>query len=383
MQTLPPTDLPAPPADGKTAPLRSVHTASFPALLQELGLSVLVTTYQAGKLVVLRADGDVLNTHFRGFSVPMGLAVQGGRLAIGTSLEIWEYHDLPAVAAKLEPAGKHDACFLPRLSHTTGDIAIHEMAWVEDELVFVNTKFSCLCLRDHLHSFRPIWRPKFVTAYTPEDRCHLNGLGLKDGRIQCVTALGRTDTPAGWRENKRDGGLLIDVTANEVMASGLSMPHSPRWHGGRLWLLESGTGGIGIVDPASGRYEAVAQLPGFTRGFDVIGPYAFIGLSQVRESAIFSGIPLVERVEKRSCGVWVLDLRSGQTVAWVEFEDALQEIFAVQVLPGKRFPDVINDDRQRIATSYLLPDEALADVPAALRTVTPRGQTVPAANSAA
>jgi uncharacterized protein (TIGR03032 family) len=348
--------------------LRSVHTASFPALLQELGLSVLVTTYQAGKLVVLRADGDVLNTHFRGFHLPMGLTVQGGRLAIGTSLEIWEYHDLPAVAAKLEPAGKHDACFLPRLAHTTGDIAIHEMAWVGDELVFVNTKFSCLCLRDNLHSFRPIWRPKFVTAYTPEDRCHLNGLGLQDGRIQCVTALGGTDTPAGWRENKRDGGLLIDVAANEIIASGLSMPHSPRWHGGRLWLLESGTGSIGIVDVVSGRYEAVAQLPGFPRGFDVFGPYALIGLSQVRESAIFSGIPLVERVAKRSCGVWVLDLRSGQTVAWVEFEDALQEIFAVQVLPGKRFPDVINDDRRYIASSYVLPDEALEDVPAELRT---------------
>jgi uncharacterized protein (TIGR03032 family) len=381
--TQPPTALPAPPPTGEAAPLRSVHTSSFPALLQELGLSVMVTTYQAGKLVVLRADGDVLNTHFRGFSVPMGLALQGGRLAIGTSLEIWEFHDLPAVAAKLEPAGKHDACFLPRLAHTTGDIAIHEMAWVGDELVFVNTKFSCLCLRDPLHSFRPIWRPKFVTAYTPDDRCHLNGLGLKDGRIQCVTALGGTDAPAGWRENKRDGGVLIDVGANEVIASGLSMPHSPRWHGGQLWLLESGTGSIGIVDPASGRYEAVAQLPGFTRGFDVFGPYAFIGLSQVRESAVFSGIPLVERIEKRSCGVWVLDLRSGQTLAWVEFEDALQEIFAVQVLPGQRFPDVINGDRQRIATSYLLPDEALDDVPADLRTVMPRAQTVRAANGAA
>jgi uncharacterized protein (TIGR03032 family) len=367
-----PTALPASPANGEAAPLRSLHTSSFPALLQELDLSVLVTTYQAGKVVVLRADGDVLNTHFRGFSVPMGLAVQGGRLAIGTSLEIWEFHDLPAVAAKLEPPGKHDACFLPRLAHTTGDIAIHEMAWVGDQLIFVNTKFSCLCIRDDLHSFRPIWRPKFVTALAPEDRCHLNGLGLKDGRVQYVTALGRTDTPGGWRENKRDGGVLINVAANEIIAAGLSMPHSPRWYDGRLWLLESGTGSVGIVDLASGRYEPVAQLPGFTRGFDVFGPFAFIGLSQVRESAIFSGIPLVERAQKRSCGVWVLDLRTGQSVAWVEFEDALQEIFAVQVLPGKRFPDVINDDRQRIASSYLLPDDALEDVPAELRIIMPR-----------
>jgi uncharacterized protein (TIGR03032 family) len=161
------------------------------------------------------------------------------------------------------------------------------------------------------------------------------------------------------------------------------MPHSPRWHGDRLWLLESGNGSVGIVDPASGRYEPVAQLPGFPRGFDVFGPFAFIGLSQVRESAVFSGIPLVERVEKRSCGVWVLDLRSGQVVAWVEFEDALQEIFAVAVLPGKRFPDVINDDWARIANSYLLPDEALEDVPTPLRVMTPREQLVPGVNAVA
>ena len=242
------------------------------------------------------------------------------------------------MAAKLGPPGKHDGCFLPRLSHTTGDITIHEMNWVGDELVFVNTKFSCLCVRDPLYSFRPIWRPKFITGYTPNDRCHLNGQGLKDGRVQYVTALGQTDTPGGWRANKRDGGLLIDVPCNEIIAAGLSMPHSPRWHDGRLWLLQSGEGSIGIVDLATGRYEAVAQFPGFTRGFDIIGPYAFIGLSQVREGAVFSTIPLVERVKKRSSGVWVLDLRSGQTVAWVEFEDALQEIFAVQLLPRQTLP---------------------------------------------
>lgn len=311
--------------------------------------------------------GDVLNTHFRNFSVPMGLAVQPGRIAIGTALEIWEFHDLPAVAATVAPAGQCDACFLPRLSHTTGHIQIHEMAWVGAELVFVNTCFSCLCVRDPRFSFRPIWRPPFVSAYTPDDRCHLNGLGLRDGRVQYVTALGRTDTPGGWRANKRAGGLLIDVGSNQIIATGLSMPHSPRWHAGRLWLLESGHGSVGTVDLASGRYETVAELPGFTRGLDIVGPYAFIGLSQVRESAVFSGIPLVERVEKRCCGVWVLDLRSGATVAWVKFEDALQEIFAVQVLPGKRFPDIVNDDRVRIGNSYVLPDDALDDVPATLQ----------------
>ena len=120
------------PGDHSTAPppLRSVHTSNFPELLAQIGGSLAVTTYQAGKLVLLRADGDRLNSHFRTLRKPMGLAATAeGRLAVGTALEIWEFHNVPAVASRLEPPGKHDACFLPRLAHVTGDIQIHEMVW--------------------------------------------------------------------------------------------------------------------------------------------------------------------------------------------------------------------------------------------------------------
>ena len=208
----------------------------------------------------------------------------------------------------------------------------------------------------------PRWRPSFVTAFAPEDRCHLNGLALRDGQVRYVTALGGTDTPAGWRPNKKDGGLLIDVPSNQVILQGLSMPHSPRWYDGRLWLLESGKGGLGFVDE-SGKYREVAQLPGFTRGLDFVGPLAFVGLSQVRESAVFSGIAIAERpLTERSCGVWVVDIQTGATVAFVRFEEAVQEIFAVQLLPNLRFPDLINDNLTLIADSFTLPDEALEQV---------------------
>ena len=143
----------------------------------------------------------------------------------------------------------------------------------------------------------------------------------------------------------------MDIASGEIVARGLSMPHSPRWHEGRLWLLQSGNGLIGVVDPGTGHFETVAQLPGFTRGVDFHGNLAFIGLSQVRETAVFSGIPLTERLQERTCGVWVIDWRTGQTVAFLRFEDAVQEIFAVQVLPGARYPDLINDNRDLIADS--------------------------------
>ena len=355
-------------------PLRSVHTNTFPALLEQAAGSVLVTTYQAGKLVVLRNDSGVLNTHFRNLMKPMGLAVQGGKLAIGCSIDIWEFHNVPAVCQKLDETDeykdgsfKHDACFLPRRSHTTGDIQIHEMAWIDDELIFVNTAFSCLARRSEVNSFEPIWRPKFIDKLLPGDNCHLNGLAVRDGRIRYVTALGETDTPGGWRENKRDGGILIDVDSNEIIASGLSMPHSPRWYQDKLWLLESGQGTFGIVDPNTGRYEPIVELPGFTRGLSFVGPLAFIGLSQVRESAVFSGIPLVEKLDERTCGVWVVNIETGETVAFCRFEEGVQEIFAIELLSGTRFPDLVNHDAELIGHSYVLGDDALKQVPDDLR----------------
>ncbi len=218
----------------------------------------------------------------------------------------------------------------------------------------------------HTASF-PQWQPSFISGYAPEDRCHLNGLGLRDGQVRYVTALGTTDTAGGWRANKKDGGVLIDVTTNEVLLRGLSMPHSPRWYADRLWLLESGNGGFGFAEP-SGRYQEVARLPGFTRGLTFAGPLAFIGLSQVRESAVFGGIAIAEQpMAERRCSVWVVNLSMGQTVAFVKFEEAVQERFAVHVLGGTRFPDLINANSRLIADSFVLPDLGRAEVLAGYR----------------
>ncbi|ACK73553.1 TPR repeat-containing protein [Gloeothece citriformis PCC 7424] len=351
------------------APLRSVHTSNFSPLLNHLKLSLVISTYQAGKLVIARPDGNVLNTHFRVFNKPMGLATDYGRIAVGCAYQIWELRNVPAVAQKLEPQGKHDACYLPRNCHITGDIDIHEMAWGKQELWFVNTRFSCLCTLDFDHSFVPRWRPKFISALTPEDRCHLNGLAMINYHPKYVTALGMSDSFNGWRENKAKGGVIIDVEHNQIIATGLSMPHSPRWYNNQLWVLESGNGSLAKVDLNTGKLETVAVLPGFTRGLDFWGNLAFIGLSQVRETAVFSGIPLTEKLTERTCGVWVVNIQTGETVAFLRFEDAVQEIFAVQVLPGLRFPEIIDSDEQLLRLSYVLPDEALADVPQELKQI--------------
>ena len=343
-------------------PLRSVHTQNFRDILVECGISLIISTYQAGKVVVIRADKQELNTHFRVFDQPMGIAADQEKLAIGTAHEVWELRNVPAVAKKLDPPRKHDACFLPRDRHITGDIDIHEMAYCKDELWFVNTRFSCLCTLDRKNSFVPRWRPQFVSAYDLGDRCHLNGLGVRNNKPRYVTALGETNMTQGWRGNKRDGGILMDIQTNATLVRGLSMPHSPRWYRDRLWVLESGYGSLSKFNFATGKLDTVVQLPGFTRGLSFWGPLAFIGLSQVRESAVFSGLPITETADARCCGIWVVNIDTAQVIAFLRFEDAVQEIFAVSVLSGIRYPELINDDKNLLRSTFVLPDEAIAEV---------------------
>ena len=352
------------PADppATASPLRSVHSTNLPDILRQLGITLFISTYQAGRLVIVRPEpAGGLNTHFFGFSRPMGLAVDRQRLLVGTQCSIDEFRNVPALCQRLDPPERHDAAYVWRNTHVTGAIDIHEMATGADgHWYFVNTAFSCLCVMDHEHSFVPVWRPPFVSSYAPEDRCHLNGLGMLDGQPRWLTALGETDRPQGWREHKKDGGLLIDLTSNTVIARGLSMPHSPRWYQNQLWLLESGRGALITLDPQSGKKTTVAQLPGFTRGLSFAGPLAFIGLSQLREQHTFTDIPITDELDQRACGVWMVHIETGETIGLLRFEDAVQEIFAVEIAPV-RFPELVGLDNDLLQSTFVLPDAALAE----------------------
>jgi uncharacterized protein (TIGR03032 family) len=351
---------PAPRVAGDAeSPYRSVTGGGLGRILEQLGSTLLVSTYQTGKLVAVRSLDGRVNTHFRTLERPMGVAYDDGRLAVGTRSGVLEYRNLPPLAAKLEPAGVHDACFVPRALHYTGDIRIHDTAWAGGELWMVATRFSCLASLDAEHSFVPRWRPPFVSALAAEDRCHLNGMAVVDDEVRYVTALGESDAPGGWREHKASGGVLIDVRSGETVAAGLSMPHSPRWHRDRLWLLESGQGTLATVDVSSGAVETVAELPGFTRGLALAGPLAFVGLSEVREATTFGGLPLTGRLEERQCGVWVVNVETGKTVALLRFEDLVEEIFEVCLLPGIAFPEIAEHGSDAVDSAFVVPDAAL------------------------
>jgi uncharacterized protein (TIGR03032 family) len=342
---------------------RSASTASFRELLAGLGASLAVTTYQAGRLILLRESGGSVNSHFRALDTPMGIAYDGRRLAVGTRTEVVVFQNQPALAARCDPPGSHDGCFVARTRHMTGDLRVHDLAWADDGLWLVNTRFSCLATLDDEHSFVPRWRPSFVSALAAEDRCHLNGLAVVDGRPRYVTALGTSDEPDGWRERKADGGVVLDITTDELVVEGLSMPHSPRWHDGHLWVLESGRGLLRRVDVASGVVDEVARVPGFARGLAFAGRYALIGLSQVREHA-FDGLPLTRHGgDDLRCGVWVVDTTDGTTVAYLSFDGLVQEIFEVALLSGLRYPELVEPGAPLADNAYVVPDAVLSDLP--------------------
>ncbi len=342
----------------KEKALTSVHTNTFVDFLKQSKSSLAVTTYQAGRLILVREDNGVINTHFREFNKPMGLASNGQRIALGTASEVWELHNVPAIASRVQQGRKPDACFVPRNVQITGDVDIHEMAWVDKELWFINTRFSCLCSLDKEYSFVPRWRPPFVSSYDMRDRCHLNGLAIRDNKPRYVTALGQTDQAGGWRKNKANGGMLMDLKGDKLLCNSLSMPHSPRWYQDKLWVLESGKGTLAQINPATGELTTVVELPGFTRGLDFIGDFAFIGLSQVRETAVFAGLPLTKTQPVRYSGVWIVNIKTGEIAGFLRFESGVEEVFSVSVLPYQ-YPDVFNHDQAIIGGTYVLPDEAL------------------------
>jgi uncharacterized protein (TIGR03032 family) len=318
--------------------VRYRHTANLPQILRQLRCSLLVSTYQAGKLLTIGtaispAGEPALRFSFHNFDQAMGIAAGPHALALGAKGAIWFHEANHQLARAIKPAGAYDRCYLARRAHVTGGIHCHEIAWdAAGELWVVNTLFSCLATLDAQHSFVPRWRPAFISQFAGEDRCHLNGLAMRDGQPAFVTLMAESDHPGGWREHKESTGMVFDVAANAAVTQGLAMPHSPRWHDNRLWVLNSGHGTLEAVDVASGRCDVIESFPGYTRGLAFCGPAAFVGLSRIRESSVFGGLPIAERRQELKCGVGVVDRASGRTMATFEFECGVEEIFDVQVL---------------------------------------------------
>jgi uncharacterized protein (TIGR03032 family) len=323
-------------AGRKTPGIEFSASRNFRRWMTETGSALGFTTYQGGGLVMLgvKADGFLERSVYP-FDRCMGMACDEGALWVASRFQLWRFSNNLSPS---EAGAGYARAYRPRVAYVTGDIDVHEVAIDgAGRPVFVNTAFSCLATVSDRASFEPLWRPSFVSRLAAEDRCHLNGLALRDGAPAFVTAFARSDLAEGWRDRRRDGGLVIDVASGEAVAEGLSMPHSPRWRDDRLWVLNSGEGSFGRIDLATGRFEEIAMLPGYPRGLAFVGRYAVVGLSKPREAA-FTGLRLQERLTAAGaaprCGLRVIDLDSGDVVHGVDLTGQVGELFDVSVFEG-------------------------------------------------
>jgi uncharacterized protein (TIGR03032 family) len=273
--------------------------------------------------------------------------------------QLWRFEN---VLRPGETHQEHDRLYVPRVGYTTGDLDVHDLAVdAAGRVVFVATLFGCLATLSPQRSFTPLWRPPFVSKLAAEDRCHLNGLALADGRPRYVTAVGTSDVVDGWRDRRQDGGCLLEVPSGRIIASGLSMPHSPRLYRGRVWLVNSGAGMLGSVEPGGGAFEPLTFCPGYLRGLAFCGDYAVVGLSQPRQDKTFGGLALDGELARRGgvarCGLQVIDLRSGDVAHWLRIEGMVRELYDVVVLPGVSRPMALGFKTDEIQRMIAMDDE--------------------------
>lgn len=327
----------------------------FPTWLAENQVSLGLTTYQTGKLFLLGLNPEGrLAVHERTFNRCMGLWGNGQSLWMSSLYQLWRFENV------LQSGGQyqgHDRLYVPKVGFTTGDIDVHDVASTDNGVAFACTRFNCLATLHEVDSFLPLWKPYFISEIAPEDRCHLNGMAVDQGKPCFVTVVSSSNVAEGWREQRRDGGMLIDVGRNEAVVEGLSMPHSPRVYQNQIWLLNSGEGYFGRVDRAKGTFERLTFCPGYLRGLCFVGDYAVVGLSRPRHDRTFGGLRLEEELSNRKaeavCGLLVIDLHRGEAVHWLRFEGMVTELYDVIALPGVIRPMALgfkSDEIQRLIT---------------------------------
>lgn len=325
---------------------------SFGYLLSKLGLTLMLTSYQANRLILINADDDELYISVKAFPRPMGLAVDKQRIVLGVHSQVFDFQRCDAVASSLEPMGLVKHCFSPSSSHFTGMINIHDIAWGDDGLWAVNSNFSCLCLIQSGNSFVPKWKPWFISELVPEDRCHLNGMALRDGAPAYVTCFNDSNENKNWRNRVAHRGLLIDVNHNEILADELYMPHSPRYYRDKLYFCNSGYGQLCSYDFTSGQVVVELELPGFTRGIGFHQNLMFVGLSQSRESKNNQPPPIAE--SETYCGIYVIDLDDMEIVANLHFSGDMVQIYDVAVI-DLPFTEVLQVDEEMVSRVFNFP----------------------------
>lgn len=316
--------------------LEAIASGDFPQWLIEQRISLAISAYRSPRMLLIGVGQEGrLSICERTVDRCMGIWSDGQTIWLATAYQLWRFESVPTTGLAKEAC---DRLFAPRVAYVTGDIDVHDLGVAGDgQVYFVSSLFNCIGKLNDQHNIEVVWRPPFISRVAPEDRCHLNGLAIVDGRPRYVSVAGPSDIADGWRDHRRSGGCVIDIESNRVVVSGLSMPHSPRWHDNRLWLLDSGSGHFGFVDFNREAFERIAFCPGYSRGLALIGKYAIIGLSKGRTDPTFDGLELHDLLKAKGavprCGLLIVDLESGATTHWLRFEGPIAELYDIALLP--------------------------------------------------
>lgn len=331
------------------APFACNASTKVISLLQELNISIGISTYQAGKVILLSAsDQGRLVQLPRNFNKPMGIAIHHNKkkIAIATSNAIIVFKNVPELNNnyKSDQTTNYDAMYVPRTQYITGPADIHDLSFIENELVAVNTLFSCIVKLTSDYNFEPIWMPNFIDRLVPEDRCHLNGMASENNQIKYVSAFNKGNTSQSWRSNIKSSGIIVDIASNEFIHENLAMPHSPRIHQNELYFLQSADGSVFKSNRKNGTLELVYQSKYFVRGMSFYKDYAFIGLSKLRETST-SFASLAKEGFANYAGILVLNIKTGECIGEIQYLNSVEEIFDVCVLEHCSKPNILNLER--------------------------------------
>ncbi len=346
--------------------------SGFVDVLDRAGASLVVTA-APGQAICIGAEGGGLTVDATRIIHPFGTAFDGARLAL-TSRRTVEMYALSRQLAAPYPAapGRYDAIFVPVGNWRTGECLLHEIHLDGPSIVAANTLFSCISRSDMRHSFEPLWKPPFISALMPEDRCHLNSFAADaQGRIRFVTAFAETDARRGYRDVPLDSGVVIDVMHNTVIAKGLGMPHSVRVFDETLFVLDSATGSLWRMNLETRKGEAMLRLPGFTRGMRRLGDVLIIGISPLRDTAKARELPVFADNPDCKAGLAAVDFHTGKVLGMLRLPETIVEVLDITIVPGARRLHIQNPAADNLvaietpaAVYWLSAEEPLPQLPA-------------------
>lgn len=354
-------------ANNPLAPFSCQYTPQIPELLQQLNCSIAISTYQAGKIIFLSPrDENSLVQLPRTFSKPMGVAedIEKDKLAIACKEEVIVFSNSKNLAHSYPNSpNKYDSIYMPRLTYHTGAIDIHDLNFGKDgSLYAVNTLFSCIIKLDDDYNFTPYWKPSFIDELVSEDRCHLNGMAMKNGVPKYATAFNQGNIFQSWRDNVTKTGVVIDIETNKVIAENLAMPHSPRIFGDDLYVLLSARGELIKINTETGSYDVVIKVDGFVRGMSLHKDYLFIGLSKLRKnSSTFAKLDFAEKANQ--AGILVVHLPTASIVGKISYLSSLDEIYDVHIIPNKIRPNILNTIKPDYKAGIMIPDATYWAIP--------------------